>query len=84
MLRLTREANRAGMISVEVFVTTPSSRVNAQAVALSCGLFLTCGRNEKLTITLLRTYIQNYRQEQIGNNVFSALGILVSSWISQD
>jgi hypothetical protein len=36
----------------------PSSRINAQVGAPSCGLYITCGRNQQLKITSYEVYTE--------------------------
>ncbi len=57
------------MHMLKLFVATAGSRINTQVVALSCGLFLTCGENVQLKLTsiysthLCRTIYKN----ELGN-----------------
>jgi hypothetical protein len=52
--------------------------MNAWVVAPSYGLFLTFGESERLKITLICLYIQNYLQEQIGQMDYAAFSAFAS------
>jgi hypothetical protein len=49
-----------------MFVTMPGSRINTQAVAPLCGLFLTCGKSEPLEIIMIYTYIKITYRDYMG------------------